>query len=241
MERTRLPDAVGQFRKRPLPSYSVWSSALESLRRVVTDFLMPKRNAATAAIHAGERRPPADYVPVTTPIYSSSAFVYDRLETIDQIAGGERTGFTYSRHDNPTTACLEEAVAALEEADLAVAFASGMTALHMAIMASGVHAGSRVMAARDLYGVTYKLLLDVWGPGGVETRFTDTLDLAVLEKEMDEFRPAALLLETISNPLLRICDLEAICKLARARECRVIVDSTFTTPMLVRPLTLGAD
>jgi cystathionine beta-lyase/cystathionine gamma-synthase len=202
---------------------------------------MPKPHAATAAIHAGERLPPADYIPVTTPIHSSSAFVYDRLETIDQIAGGERSGFTYSRHDNPTTACLEAAVAALEEADLAVAFASGMTALHLAIMAAGVHAGSRVMAARDLYGVTYKLLLDVWGPGGVETRFTDTLDLAALEKEMDEFRPAALILETISNPLLRICDLAAISKLARARECRMIVDSTFATPLLVRPLTLGAD
>src|ERR1035438_2764653 len=106
-----------------------------------------KRRPSTQAIHAGERRPPADYIPVTTPIFSSSAFVYDRLETIDQIAGGERTGFTYSRHDNPTTACLEDAVTALEEADLSVAFSSGMAALHLAIMAAGVHAGSRVLAA----------------------------------------------------------------------------------------------
>src|SRR5207237_4062293 len=103
-----------------------------------------KQHPAPAAIHAAERRLPDNYVPVTTPIHSSSAFVYDRLETIDQIAGGERTGFTYSRHDNPTTACLEEAVAALEEADLAVAFASGMTALHLAIMAPGIHSGSRI-------------------------------------------------------------------------------------------------
>jgi cystathionine gamma-synthase/methionine-gamma-lyase len=204
---------------------------------------MPKTTLrpATSAIHAGERRPPADYVPVTTPIHSSSAFVYDRLETIDQIAGGERAGFTYSRHDNPTTSCLEEAVATLEEADLAVAFASGMTALHLAIMAAGVHAGSRIMAASDLYGVTYKLLLDVWGPSGAESRFVDVHDLAALEKQMDEFRPNAIVLETISNPLLRVSNLEAISQMARARDCRVIVDSTFATPMLVRPLTLGAD
>src|SRR5882724_7883071 len=202
---------------------------------------MSKQRPSTMAIHAGERRPPADYIPVTTPIHSSSAFVYEQLETIDQIAGGERKGFTYSRHDNPTTAGLEDAVAALEEADLAVAFASGMTALHLAIMAAGIHAGSRIMAARDLYGVTYKLLLDVWGPMGAESRFSDTLDLAALEKEMDEFKPNVILLETFSNPLLRVCDLEAIGKLAHARDCRVIVDSTFATPVLVRPLTLGAD
>src|SRR5207247_153945 len=78
-------------------------------------------------------------------------------------------------------------------------------------------------------------------PMGVESRFTDTLDLAALEKEMDEFRPNVLLIESVSNPLLRICDQEAICKLARARDCRVIVDSTFATPVLVRPLTLGAE
>src|SRR5205823_3211308 len=116
--------------------------------------------------------------------------------------------------------------ATLEEADLAVAFASGMTALHLAIMAAGIHSGSRILAASDLYGVTYKLLLDVWGPSGVDSRFVDVHDLAALEKEMDLFKPNAILVESVSNPLLRVCDLEAICKLARARECRVIVDST---------------
>ena len=204
---------------------------------------MPKKkqHPATAAIHVGERRAPADYVPVTTPIYSTSAFVYDSLETIDAIAGGERSGFTYSRHDNPTTACLEDVVASLEEADLAVAYASGMTALHMAIMAAGIQHGSRILAASDLYGVTYKLLLDVWGPSGAETRFVDVHDLAALEKQMDEFKPNAIVVESVANPLLRVCNLEAICTMAKARNCRVIVDSTFATPVMVRPMTLGAD
>ncbi len=200
-----------------------------------------KRGAATRAVHAGERQAPADFIPVTTPIHSTSAFVYDKIETIDQIAGGERTGFTYSRHDNPTTACLEEAVAALEEADLAVAFASGMMAVHMALMAAGAVAGSRVMAARDLYGVTFKLLVDVLGTNKADIRFVDAQDLGVLTKELDEFKPAVLLVESISNPLLRIADLEGICAAARARNCRVIVDSTFATPVLVRPLSCGAD
>ncbi len=204
---------------------------------------MPKKtlHPASAAIHAGERKAPADYVPVTTPIHSTSTFVYDRLETIDSIAGGERPGFSYTRHDNPTNACLEEAIATLEGADLAVAFASGMTALHLAIMAAGIQHGSRILAASDLYGVTYKLLLDVWGPSGVESRFVDVHDLASLEKEMSEFKPNAIVVESVSNPLLRVCKLDAICKLAHARDCRVIVDSTFATPMLVRPIALGAD
>ena len=72
---------------------------------------MPNRRLTTRAIHAGERRPPGDFIPVSTPIYSSATFVYEKLETIDQIFGGERAGYTYSRHDNPTTASLEEAVA----------------------------------------------------------------------------------------------------------------------------------
>ena len=202
---------------------------------------MPQQRLSTRAIHAGERRPPGDYIPVSTPIYSSAAFVYEKLETIDQIFAGERPGYTYSRHDNPTTACLEEAVASLEEADFAVAFASGMAALHMAILATEARPGTRVLAARDLYGVTYKLLSDVWGAAGADVRFVDTLDRAALDRELKDFRPAVLLVETISNPLLRVCDLEAICAEAHACGSKVIVDSTFATPLLVRPLALGAD
>jgi cystathionine gamma-synthase/methionine-gamma-lyase len=202
---------------------------------------MSERRAATIAIHAGERKPPADHIPVATPIYSDATFIYDRLESIDQIAGGERHGFTYTRHDNPTTACFEEAVADLEEASLAVGFASGMSALYLALLAAGVQKGSRILAARDLYGVTVKLLTDVCGASGAEVRFGDTMDLAELERELAGYRPNVLLVESISNPLLRVCDLEKVCAAARRHEARVVVDSTFATPILVRPLTLGAD
>lgn len=202
---------------------------------------MPARRTATRAIHAGERKPPADFIPVVTPIYSDATFVYDQLESIDKIAGGERQGFTYSRHDNPTTACFEEAVADLEEASLAVAFASGMSALYLALLAAGAQKGSRILAARDLYGVTVKLLTDVCGASGAEVRFADTMDLTALEKDLAELRPTVLLIESISNPLLRVCDLAAVCAAAGRYDTRVVVDSTFATPVLVRPLTLGAD
>jgi len=202
---------------------------------------MPDRRIATVAIHSGERKPPADFIPVATPIYSDATFVYDQLESIDKIAGGERHGFSYSRHDNPTTACFEEAVADLEEASLAVASASGMSALYLALLAAGAQKGSRILAARDLYGVTVKLLTDVCGASGAEVRFGDTMDLETLEKELAEFKPTVLLIESISNPLLRVCDLETVCSAAHRYETKVVVDSTFATPVLVRPLALGAD
>ncbi len=196
---------------------------------------------ATRAVHAGERKAPRDFIPVSTPIYSSATFIHERLETIDEIFSGLRTGFTYSRHDNPTTSALEEAVAALEEADLAMAFASGMAALHLALLAAEVGAGSRILAARDIYGVTYKLLCDVFSKLGVEVRFANLLDEQERRRELAEFRPQVVLLESMSNPLLRVPDLPAICAEARQSGARVVVDNTFATPALLRPSAWGAD
>lgn len=202
---------------------------------------MKTKRLATRAIHAGERQRAAEFIPVSTPIYSSSSFVYEKVETVDQIFAGERPGFTYSRHENPTRTALEEAVASLEEADFAMAFASGMAALHTALLATGIPLGSRVLAARDLYGVTFKLLNDHWSASGATVHYVDTSDPEAVGRELETFSPSVLLVETISNPLLRVCDLEALCAQARARGCRVIVDGTFATPVLARPLALGAD
>lgn len=199
------------------------------------------RGMATRAIHAGERKKPPQGIPISTPIYSSATFLYDQLETVDEIFGGTRPGFTYSRHENPTAGALEEAMASLEETDVAVAVGSGMAALHLALLAAEVGAGSRILAARDIYGVTYKLLLDVFGRLGVESRFTDFHDAGELARELAEFRPQVMLLESISNPLLRVADLPRIAGQARAAGARLVVDNTFATPVLLRPAALGAD
>jgi len=200
-----------------------------------------KRGLATRAIHAGERKPPPDCVPTSTPIYSSATFLHERLETIDEIFSGARSGYTYARHENPTATALEEAVAALEETDVAVALASGMAALHLALLAAEVAAGSRILAARDIYGVTYKLLSDVFGRFGVDIRFANLLDAEERRRELAEFPPQVMLLESISNPLLRISDLPAICAEARRAGARVVVDNTFATPVLMRPAACGTD
>jgi cystathionine beta-lyase/cystathionine gamma-synthase len=198
------------------------------------------RRMATRAVHAGERARPDGFVPISTPIYSSATFLYERLADIDAIGGGERPGFTYSRHGNPTNAALEEAVASLEGGGVVTTLASGMSAILLALLAAGVEQGTTIAASQDLYGVTTKFLLDVASRWGVRIAFVDVLDHAKRE-EIWRLKPAILLLESLTNPLLRIPDLPELIRDARTHHARVIVDNTFATPLLLRPLEYGAD
>src|SRR5262245_41900548 len=109
---------------------------------------------ATQAVHAGERGPKPDFLPVNTPIYQSASFIYDTLETMDAVFAGERPGYVYTRYGNPTVSALERAVAALEGGETAVAYASGMAAIHATLLALEVMAGTTVVVAQDLYGAT---------------------------------------------------------------------------------------
>lgn len=202
---------------------------------------LASKGFATRAVHAGERVRRDAFVPMSTPIYSSATFLYDTLEEIDAISAGTRTGFTYSRHHNPTSAALEEAVAALEGGGAAVSFSSGMAAILLALAAAGVEHGTTVAASQDLYGVTMKFLTDVVARWGVQVDFVDVFDVPALEKRWAERAPRALIVESLSNPLLRVPDLPALIALARPQKTRVIVDNTFATPMLLQPLQLGAD
>ncbi len=202
---------------------------------------LTSKGFATRAVHAGERLRRDGFIPMSTPIYSSATFLYDTLEEIDAISAGTQPGFTYSRHHNPTNAALEEAVAALEGGDTAVSFSSGMAAILLALVAAGVEQGSLVAAAQDLYGVTMAFLRDVVARWGVQVEFVDMSDVAGLQKRWTAQRPRVLLLESLSNPLLRVPDLPALIEMARPWKTRVIVDNTFATPMLLQPLRLGAD
>jgi cystathionine beta-lyase/cystathionine gamma-synthase len=201
---------------------------------------LDKKDLSTRAVHAGERLKQGEFLPMSTPIYSSATFLYGHLEEIDAISSGARSGFTYTRHDNPTNAALERALRSLEGGGVAVSYASGMAAILLALLAAGVEKGTTVVASQDLYGVTVKFLADVVERWGVEVDFVDLFSPAGIEK-MWARRPRVLLLESMTNPLLRIPDLPALIADARARSCRVIVDNTFATPVLLRPLELGAD
>jgi cystathionine beta-lyase/cystathionine gamma-synthase len=196
---------------------------------------------ATRAVHAGTRAPRPDFTPTVTPIHPSVTYWYDSMEDLDGVFGGTRQGYVYTRYGNPTVTALEEAVAALEEGESAVAFASGMAAIHAALLATGARAGSAVVAAQDIYGATYALLDQLMRSQGVMVRFVDVTDLEAVETSCAELKPVALLVETISNPLLKVADLPALVEVAHRHGAALLVDNTFASPCLVQPLTLGAD
>lgn len=196
---------------------------------------------STQFIHAGERRAAPAGIPASTPIYASSSFVYERVEDIDRIVEGEVSDFVYSRYGNPTVAAFEEAMASIENGKAAFAYGSGMAALHAALLACELSSGSVVLASKDIYGSTFELLLTIFGSFGVRTVTEDFSDAAALRAKAFELKPRVLLCETLSNPLLKVCDIAECSQIAREVGARLIVDNTFATPYLCRPLDLGAD
>jgi cystathionine gamma-synthase/methionine-gamma-lyase len=200
-----------------------------------------KRHIATQLVHAGERQAPPAGQPVATPIYASATFTYDSMQEIDEVFGGEKQGYIYTRYGNPTIGALEDAMREIEEGATACAYATGMAAVHAALIACDLKAGSTVLASQDLYGATTSLLNSVFGSFGVKTVATDFSDLAEVKKHASEIRPQVFVAETISNPLLKVCDIEATAAIAREHGARLIIDNTFASPVLRQPLKLGAD
>jgi len=195
----------------------------------------------TKAVHSGDRRKPPSQVPVTTPIHTASSYYCESMQQLDRIFGREEQGYCYARYDNPTTSALEELVASLENGAGALATASGMSALQMAVAAALTDRPRSIVAAAALYGATVSMLMNVLEPSGVAVRFVDVCDLDALRTAVAESRPGCILIETISNPLLRVGQIDAIAAIAREAGAALIVDNTFATPLIVRPLELGAD
>ncbi|MHB8646352.1 MAG: trans-sulfuration enzyme family protein [Thermomicrobiales bacterium] len=196
---------------------------------------------ATRAVHAGERPPHPDYTPVVTPIYPGSSFAYDDMQIVDEIFAATREGYAYTRYGNPTNTAMEAAVAALEGTEAAIGFGSGMAALHGAFMGAGLSAGDTVIASRECYGATTTLLQGYFSRLGVRTTFVDILDLAAVEEAVRREQPRFVTFETVSNPLLHVADGPALVEIAHRAGALVIVDNTFTTPVLMRPAQWGAD
>lgn len=195
---------------------------------------------STRAVHAGERIPLPVERSTTTPIFPATTFLHPEMESLDAVFGGEQPGYNYARHGNPTVRALEVALAALEDTEDALAFGSGMGALHAAILGS-VTAGTKIVASRELFGSTLTLLNGIFDSLDVETTYVDILDLDELAATIESVRPRAVLVETISNPLLNVANLPAIAELAHAVGAIVICDSTFATPVLVNPAKFGVD
>ena len=195
----------------------------------------------TKAVHAGDRKKLGDYIPVTTPIYGATSFFYDEVAELDRVFGNEQEGQSYSRYGNPTVDALEEQIAALEGADVALATSSGMAAIHLSLLAALTDRRKSILAANVLYGQTISLLMNVLEPSGVEVRFADPCDLDAFEAAAADAKPSCVLIETVSNPMMRVPALDKVAEIAHRHDAVLVVDSTFTTPVLMRPLGLGAD
>jgi cystathionine beta-lyase/cystathionine gamma-synthase len=195
----------------------------------------------TLAVHAGGPALTIDGAhPTAPPLVPASSYWYDSADELDRVLGDQQPGYSYARYASPTVVAFEQAVAALEGAPAAVAFASGMAAIHAAVRHVAPGPDGVIFASLDCYGGTFTLLNSTLRGEGVGVRFVDVFDLDGLAQRLAEERPAALLLEIVSNPLERVADVAAIASLCKQHNVALIVDSTFTTPCLVRPLSLGA-
>jgi cystathionine beta-lyase/cystathionine gamma-synthase len=200
-----------------------------------------KLNINTKLVHGGERQSVPSGQPVSTPIYASATFTYETMQEIDEVFAGEKPGYIYTRYGNPTVAALAEAVRSIESGATACAYSTGMAALHAALFACDLKPATTVLASQDLYGATMSLLQTVFGSFGIKTVFANFSNVGALRDTAREVNPQVIVAETISNPLLKVCDIEACVEIARECGARLIVDNTFASPYLCQPLTLGAD
>jgi len=183
----------------------------------------------TTAIHAGQE-PDATTGAVSVPIYQTSTYAQEGL--------GKHKGFEYARTQNPTRLALEQNIAALEGARFGYAFASGMAAIDSTLRL--VKAGDHVIVSDNTYGGTYRLFSRVLSNYGIEFTYVDTSDASNVEAAMRD-NTRMVFVETPTNPVMMVTDLQAVADIAHARGARVVCDNTFLSPYLQRPLEFGVD
>lgn len=197
---------------------------------------MNHRGPGTRAVHGRREARPG---PITTPIVQSSTFAFASSEQMRRYLEGDDRLCLYTRYENPTLRELEDALAALEGAESGLVFASGMAAMTTALF-SLVRAGDEVLASASLYGGTTRFVREVLPSLGVTGRFFPPADLTRLDTLAGP-KSRVLVIESPTNPILEVVDIAAVARLARQRGIALVVDNTFATPFLQRPLALGAD
>ena len=198
------------------------------------------RGFATRAIDASTRAPRVDQRPNAVPIYQAVTFSADDAEELGAISTGRTPGYSYARLANPTGDALARAMAELEGAEAGNVFASGMAAIHAALL-SVLAAGDRVVATRAIYGSARSLLTGRFGRLGIDVAFVDATDPAAVDAALSAAPTRVLYVETISNPTIVVVDLAALAEAAHRHGALLIVDNTFASPVLCRPIELGAD
>ncbi|MBR0680444.1 O-succinylhomoserine sulfhydrylase [Roseomonas eburnea] len=192
---------------------------------------------ATLLVRGGQMR--SGFDETAEAMFLTSGFVYDSAAQAEATFAGTVQHYQYSRFGNPTVGMLEDRIAALEGAEACRCTATGMAAVHAAML-SHLKTGDRVVASRALFGSCHWIVSTLLPRFGIATEFVDGADLAQWEAALS--RPANLvLLETPSNPMLEIVDLRAVCTLAHRAGAIVVVDNVFATPLLQKPMQFGAD
>jgi methionine-gamma-lyase len=198
------------------------------------------RGFSTRAIRAASRIPKLDQIPTSVPIYQTATFASADAEELGRVAADGRAGFAYSRISNPTTTALGAAYAELAGGGAGVALASGMAAIHAALAAL-VRSGDRVVAPVAIYGSTRAQLLRTFGGFGVRVDIVDMTDLDAVAQALAAAPTRVLYSETIANPTTAVADHAALADLAHRHGATYVVDNTFASPYVCRPLELGAD
>jgi len=195
---------------------------------------------STRAILAATRTPEVGQTPSAVPIYQAAAFSTADADELGDVLTGAKSGYAYSRIDNPTTAALAAAIAELESAEAGLAFATGMAAIHAAVV-SVVRAGQTIVATQALYGTTRDLLVRILSGLGVATVFVDPTDHAAVDAALGSTGSPLLYVETVSNPTIIVSDISALATIAHRHGARLLVDNTFASPFGCRPIEHGAD
>ena len=192
---------------------------------------------ATRLIHGGVARTP--YGETTEALFLTSGFVYDSAEQAEDTFTGAASHYQYTRFGNPTVTMFQDRLAGIEGAEACRATATGMAAVHAAMLCH-LKAGDRVVASRALFGSCHWIVSTLLPRYGIQSEFVDGTDLGAWRAALS--RPAAMVLvESPSNPMLEVLDLRAICTLAHAAGALVVVDNVFATPLLQQPIPMGAD
>jgi methionine-gamma-lyase len=196
-----------------------------------------KHHEETQCVHAGFMPDPTGAV--VTPIYQVSTFAFRDVEHGANLFSGKEKGYIYTRMANPTIEGLEKAVAVLEKGHMGLACASGMAAIHTAFAAL-LSAGEHVICSESVYGPTNTLLKTVMSRFGIEISIVDTSDLGAVKAAIQE-NTRVVYVETPGNPTLVVSDIAAIADLAHENGAKLVIDNTFMSPILQKPLALGAD
>ncbi len=199
------------------------------------------KELATQCLHAGERWDKGPAWTSSTPIYNSTTYFYDSAGDLDDVVYYRKPGYVYSRYGSPTHTALERAISTLEGADATLSCASGMAASHLALLAAGAGKDGLILCSSDVYGSVYTMVENVFPNLGGRSLLMDFADLGRLEGVIKRERPGVVYFEVLTNPMTKVVDAPAVIDLAHRYGARAVVDNTFTTPYLLKPVSLGAD